>query len=66
MPDPKYTYEQLLEKNIRAKIHLEGHKMIPHKMTCASEDLTGHPCPCNCGADAANRPIEQALAALKL
>ena len=62
---PKYTYEQLLEKIVRAKVHLEG-RTVAHKATCASEDLTGHPCPCNCGADDANRPVERALEALKL
>lgn len=65
MAEPKYTYEQLLEKIVRAKIHLEG-RSVPHKMSCPAEDLTGHPARCTCGADEANAPVERALAALKL
>jgi hypothetical protein len=61
----EYTNVQLMEKIIRAKIALEN-SIVPCKMSCASEDMTGHPVPCNCGADNTNRGIREALRALKL
>lgn len=62
----KYTYEQLLEKLIRAKINIE---QIPRKqcsMSCPAEDMTGHPAACTCGAEKYNRGIDSALDQLKL
>lgn len=61
----EYTNIQLMEKIIRAKIALENSK-VQCKSSCASEDITGHPVPCNCGAESANRGINEALRALKL
>jgi hypothetical protein len=61
----EYTNVQLMEKIIRAKIALEGSR-VPCKSSCASEDMTGHPVPCTCGAEAANSRINEALRALKL
>lgn len=61
----EYTNVQLMEKIIRAKIALENSR-VQCKASCASEDITGHPVPCNCGAERANYRIEEALRALKL
>ena len=61
----EYTNAQLMEKIIRAKIALEGCRVMC-KSSCASDDITGYPVPCNCGAENANRGINEALRALKL
>ena len=61
----EYTNVQLMEKIIRAKIALEG-SIVPCKMSCPAEDMTGHPAACTCGAEAANTRIREALRALKL
>jgi len=62
----KYTYEQLIEKIIRAKIALEkAPRGRGHSNFCPMEDPESY-APCNCGASDANRPIQEALDALKL
>lgn len=65
MTEPKYTYEQLFEKLIRAKVALEGRRGGSHRTSCPIEDPESY-APCNCGVSEANRPIEDALRALKL
>ena len=65
MAETKYTYEQLMEKIIRARIALEGASGGPHSNFCPVEDPESY-APCNCGASARSRPIEEALRALKL
>lgn len=62
----KYTYEQLMEKIIRAKIHLEKAPRTQHSNLCSYEDITGHPAPCTCGAASKNAHVESALEALRL
>ncbi len=59
------TNIQLIEKIVRAKVGLENAK-VSHKDSCASEDTTGMPVPCNCGASKVNSKIDQALRDLKL
>lgn len=63
----KYTYEQLMEKIIRARIHLEkaSHGGRHHSNFCPMEDPESY-APCNCGAADVNRPIEDAIRELKL
>lgn len=62
-----YTYEQLLEKMIRAKISLEkAGRGQEHASWCHAEDLTGHPAPCNCGAESKNSAIRNAIKELEL
>jgi hypothetical protein len=65
MSDAKYTYEQLVEKIIRARIHLEKVRSAPHATTCPVEDPESY-APCNCGTSDRNRPVEEALSVLKL
>ena len=65
MSTPKYTYEQLLEKIVRAKIMLEAIPRARHTNFCPIEDDTSY-APCNCGASDRHRPIEDAIRALAL
>jgi hypothetical protein len=65
MSHAKYTYEQLLEKTLRARIHLEKVKPVDHSRMCPVEDPESC-APCNCGASGKNAPIEAALQELKL
>ena len=60
-----HTVESLMEKIIRAKIHLESYRDVPHTNLCPVSDDTSY-APCNCGASAKNAPVEQALRSLKL
>lgn len=62
---PSYTYEQLLEKIIRAKVKLESCRK-QHNDSCPVEyDPEGY-APCKCGASAVNSAIFSALNELKL
>lgn len=65
MSSPKYSYEQLLEKIIRARISLEGVSSRAHTLRCSEEDPESR-APCNCDASEVNRPIEDALRKLRL
>jgi hypothetical protein len=65
MSDAKYTYEQLVEKIIRARVHLEQARHAEHSRSCPVEDPESY-APCNCGASAKNRVIDSALLELKL
>ncbi len=63
--EKKYTYEQLVEKIVRAKIKLENQR-TGHSGNCAVElDPEGY-APCNCGASGHNRNITNALEELEL
>jgi len=62
----KYTYEQLIEKIVRAKIALQQSGYKPHASWCHAEDLTEHPAPCNCGAESHNSSVRQAIQDLDL
>jgi hypothetical protein len=64
--EKSYTYEQLIEKIVRAKIELEKSGRKSHAAWCHAEDLTGHPAPCNCGADAHNSSYNKAIDELRL
>jgi hypothetical protein len=59
---PTYTYEQLIEKVVRAKVALEG-TLQEHPLHCPVAQGDG---PCTCGADAHNARIQRALKELKL
>lgn len=63
--ETKYTYEQLIEKIALARMHIQRIKRGVHKISCPLEDLESY-APCNCGEDANNKPINDALEALKL
>lgn len=54
----------LIEKIVRAKVHLEGVR-ASHSRGCAIEDETGH-APCNCGAASSNAKVDAALKELRL
>jgi hypothetical protein len=54
----------LIERIVRAKVHLEGAK-ASHTPGCATDDDTSH-APCNCGATSSNAKIGAALRELKL
>lgn len=61
----KYSYEQLLEKIIRAKIELE-HLRRRHSDRCRVElDPEGF-APCDCGADGVNATVNMAIKLLEL
>jgi hypothetical protein len=64
--EKNYTYEQLIEKIVRAKMELEKSGRKPHANWCHAEDLTGHPAPCNCGAEAHNSNLNSAIRHLEL
>ena len=60
-----YTYEQLFEKLVRAKVYLENSRQ-GHSDFCPVEcDPEGYS-PCTCGAYTRNHAIDRALEALKL
>lgn len=62
---PKYTYEQLIEKMVRAKVKLEGSRR-GHSDRCPVDyDPEGYS-PCNCGASSHNSRVSDALDELKL
>jgi hypothetical protein len=56
---------KLIEKIARAKEALKNSR-VSHRHGCASEDLTGYPVPCNCGASDKNNRIDKALRELDL
>lgn len=62
---PKYTYEQLIEKLVKAKVTLEGSKR-DHSSNCPVELDPEYMGPCKCGASSHNIKIYEALDALKL
>ena len=60
-----YTYEQLIEKIVRAKMKLEGGSK-DHSDRCAVElDPEGY-APCSCGASSHNSSVQAAIDELKL
>jgi len=62
---PKYTYEQLIEKMVRAKMKLEGARRR-HADRCIVElDPEGF-APCNCGSNDLNAALDEAAKELKL
>ncbi len=65
MEDRKYTYEQLIEKIVRAKVKLEGSR-IRHGDRCMQELDPDYMGPCTCGASAHNNGIDKALSDLIL
>lgn len=64
MANQTYTYEQLLEKLVRAKVRLEDTRMA-HADRCVTE-LDPYGGPCTCGADRFNVAMGAALRELKL
>lgn len=62
---PKYTYEQLIEKIVRAKVSLEGSRR-GHSDTCPVDYDSDYMGPCTCGASGHNGKIYNALEELKL
>lgn len=60
-----YTYEQLVEKIVRAKIKLEGQQR-GHSDSCPVEADPEGFAPCNCGASSHNRKINNAIEELDL
>jgi len=65
MSHAKYTYEQLLEKTLRARVRLETAQRAPHSLGRPVEDPESY-ASCTCGASDKNAPIEAALQELKL
>ena len=51
------SYEELIEKLVRAKVRLEG-SLKQHPVSCPAEQGDG---PCTCGADQCNSSIRAAL-----
>jgi hypothetical protein len=64
MTTQKYTYEQLVEKIVRAKVKLEDSSQS-HRVSCPVEDPESY-APCNCGASPVNFRIQAALKDLEL
>lgn len=63
--EKRYTYEQLIEKMVRAKMKLEGSHRS-HSDHCPVEcDPEGY-APCSCGASSHNSRISDAISELKL
>lgn len=63
--NPKYTYEQLIEKLVLAKQKIQQIPMATHTVKCASDDpYTGGDC--DCGAETTNKFIRDALELLKI
>lgn len=61
-----YTYEQLIEKLVRAKISLEKIQHKSHSSSCPVDyDPEGY-APCNCGASSHNAEIKRAIEHLEL
>lgn len=65
MAGKTYTYEQLLEKVVRAKVKLEGARRS-HSDRCMVEVDPEYRGPCTCGASGSNAVISAALRELKL
>ena len=65
MNSAKWTYEQLLEKIIRARMHLENVPRPQHSNFCPVEDPESY-APCTCGASGKNKHVDSALRELKL
>lgn len=65
---PKHTYEQLIEKLVRAKVRVEAMKGPDQEHTgrCVTSDPTGYGPPCDCGADEANSRFDDLLDELSL
>lgn len=51
------SYEELIERMVRAKIRLEG-SLKQHPVSCPAEQGDG---PCTCGADKHNENIRAAI-----
>lgn len=62
---PKHTYEQLMEKIIRAKFVLQL-RHVPHDDRCMLELDPDYYGECTCGAKAANAPNSELLDILEL
>lgn len=62
---PNYSYEQLVEKVVRAKIQVQKIKRQEHKISCPVYDPESY-APCNCGASAHNKTIDDVIDELKL
>lgn len=62
--EPKYIYEELIEKIIMARLWVKQIPKAQHNPSCVARD--SYPSPCDCGADKANEPIKNALEALEL
>lgn len=60
-----YSYEQLLEKLVRAKVKLEGARRS-HSDRCMVEVDPEYHGPCTCGASGSNSAVNEALRELKL
>ncbi len=65
MMGPKHTYEQLLEKIVRAKVKLESSKRR-HEERCMVELDPEYYGECTCGTSDHNSMISDALDELKL
>lgn len=64
MEKRSYTYEQLLEKIVRAKVRLEASRR-PHHDRCMSE-MDPYGADCDCGATEHNASLASALEELEL
>ena len=62
---PKYTYEQLIEKIIRAKIKLQSNLQAHTDRCIIGLDPEGYD-PCDCGATAYNKVFEDVINELEL
>lgn len=60
------TLADLIGKMAIAKHKLERLPKEVHDLTCPSQDDTGHPCPCTCGADKHNSEINDIIALLTI
>lgn len=60
-----YTYEQLIEKMVRAKVKLQGSRRR-HSDSCPLESDPEGYSPCRCGASEHNNNVSSALDELKL
>ena len=65
MTRQKYSYEELIEKMVRAKISLEK-VYQSHTLTCHADADPEGITPCNCGASKNNSDIAEAMESLKL
>ena len=59
----KYSYEQMIEKLVRAKVQLEQVPRKMHPVSCPAEQGDG---PCICGADQYNASLRAALKELEI
>lgn len=62
---PRFTYEQLIEKVVRAQVKLESSR-VSHSDSCPVESDPEGYAPCNCNASAVNCRIDAAIQELKL